>query len=108
MPIFSTPLFHHSKRLDQEMVIKNTVIPIDCRNSDIFNYSLDTHPAFSHTLPSKIIETDRIRKSIAKAFTASAAAGPRFQKVTIYFQITERRFSYAFDFIGRTWSREGD
>jgi hypothetical protein len=90
------------------MVIKNTVIPINCRNSDIFNYSLDTHPAFSHTLPSKIIETNRIRKSIAKAFASPAAAGPRLQEDTIYFQIMKRRFKYAFDFIGWTRSRERD
>jgi hypothetical protein len=37
--------------------------------------SLDTHPAFSHTLPLKIIGTNRIQKSNGKPFTSPAAAG---------------------------------
>jgi hypothetical protein len=71
-------------------------------------FNLDTHAAFSHTLPSKIIETNRIWISIEESFASPAAAGPKLRDVTIDSQITERRFTYAFDFIGRTWSREGN
>ena len=31
-------IFHHSIRLNKKMAVKNTVIPINCRNSDTFNY----------------------------------------------------------------------
>jgi hypothetical protein len=51
---------------------------------------------------------NRIRKSIGKFFISPAAAEPKFRDVTIDSQITERRFAYAFDFIGRTRSREGN
>ena len=40
--------------------------------------SLDTHPAFSHTLPSKIIETNWIQKGIGRYFTSSVAAESKF------------------------------
>ena len=56
----------------------------------------------------KISEMNNIRKSIGKSFASPAAAGPKFRDVTIDSQIKERRFTYAFDFIGRTWSREGN
>jgi hypothetical protein len=33
------PQFDHFIRLIKKMAVKNTVIPINCRNSDAFNYS---------------------------------------------------------------------
>ena len=38
------PLFHNSIRLDKKMVIKNNVIPINCRNFDTSNYPAGDEP----------------------------------------------------------------
>ena len=39
-PLFipSLPTIHYSMRFTKTMAAKSTVIPVECRNSDIFNY----------------------------------------------------------------------